>query len=544
MAAAVLNALFLLVLLQFYTPYFESNDDYILMHLADGAYGFNEFRLVYINIGLGLLFKLLYSLVPAIQWYTVLQYVFLYMSFTLMCFVLVRRWKPMPALICFLSLLLFYGLDAYVCIHYTKTASLLTVAGLMLMFHALEREEKVLLVPGFVLALLGMMYRNMQFFACGVIVCFVVIELLAGERKPEGSFFAAAFRRLCPFAVLLAAAALIMCADRLAYRAEDWSAYMGYNSARTEVMDFGKLPAYGEASEAYEDMGISEDMMELISTWDFYDPDIVDEDAFLELAELSRSEKARENTDILSSVLGYLSNIIHLWAALPLLVMGLVWLLFGRHDKFAWIIAVLSAAAFLLIALCLVLKGRYNIYWVEYGLVFSLCSVLLWLLPRADERHGMKAAFVCLALSVLLFTMYLPGWNGKFQKAELAVSADYKHLVSQLEESEKLVIADTYFSDGYINYSVFSREDGLVSGNLLSFGGWQIMYPELNRLFAEHGVKNPYRDCVNNDDVLVLTGHIELTLSHIRNEYYPDAQAECLSTPEEGLGYGLYRINE
>ena len=183
LASAFLNGLFLFIILQFYMPFFESNDDFILMHLVDGAYGFSEFRLIYINFFTGWLLRTLYTAFPTLAWYTVLQYFCLYLSFTLICFVIIRRWKMFPAIVSSLCLLIFFGLDAYICIHYTKTASVLTVTGLMLIFFIMEGRrggaspacfDSFLFTLGFILALFGLMYRNMQFFACGAIICFII----------------------------------------------------------------------------------------------------------------------------------------------------------------------------------------------------------------------------------------------------------------------------------------------------------------------------------------------------------------------------------
>ena len=554
LASALLNGLFLFAILQFYTPFFESNDDFILMHLVDGAYGFNEFRLVYINFLAGWLLKTLYTWFPALAWYTILQYFCLYISFTLICFVIIRRWKMFPAIVSSLCLLTFFGLDAYICIHYTKTASVLTVTGLLLIFIIMEGRARgaspvwsdfLLFTLGFILALFGLMYRNMQFFACGAIICFIIIDivLIAVEKKnADEKILPLIFRQFYPFILLLSIAIMFCITDKFAYQSEEWSAYIKYNSARTEVMDFGMLPTYGKEEETYKSLDISEEMFDLIQRWDFYDPDIVDEKKFSQLSELSHATKAQENPSLFLRTLDYFFNLLHLWAALPLAVFCFAWLLFGRHDKIAYFAVLFSFICFSILAIYLVSRGRYNIYWVEYGLLFSVCVLIAWFLPRNDEKHILKSPIAILLLSCLLLYLYLPGWNNKFCKAELSKQDGFDTLISQLEQQEKLIIADTYFSELYINLSPFSSEPSLASENILYLGGWQTTYPRINKIFLKNGVCNPYRDCVDNDDVLLLTSHIDLTLSHIQNEYSPDAYAECILHPDEGFGYGLYKI--
>ena len=68
------------------------------------------------------------------------------------------------------------------------------------------------------------------------------------------------------------------------------------------------------------------------------------------------------------------------------------------------------------------------------------------------------------------------------------------------------------------------------------------MHPSIRASLAEYGVKNPYRDCVDNDGVRIVSQNIDLILEHIKQEYSPTARAVEVSGTTEEFAYGVYKI--
>ena len=77
------NLLGLLFLALIMKPCFEMNDDSTIYELTSGAKGIYDSHTVFIHILIGRALELLNTLLPGIQWYTVLQYLVLFCSFTL-----------------------------------------------------------------------------------------------------------------------------------------------------------------------------------------------------------------------------------------------------------------------------------------------------------------------------------------------------------------------------------------------------------------------------------------------------------------------------
>lgn len=543
-ASVIVNALFLLfVLLCFHIKY-NINDDYVMAAYANGVFGFSEFRLVYINVVTGFLLRLLYSAIPGVPWMGLIQYSMMFCGFTALCFVLLRRWKLLPGLCLSAALLLFFGLDAYCLMQYTKTTAILTLGGLLLMFQSHTEQahvQKLMLCSGFALALFGFTLRSLQFFSCGLIACFIFFEFLPREKGWD--FLRGTFLLLRPYLLLLLSSVVLIAVDSAAYAGDEWREYKEYNKARTEVMDFGGTPAYTAAAERFEEMGISEHFMGLISEWLFYDSEIVDAETFYELAQI-RDEAAGKKS-LAENISGYIRRSLlpmaKEWFSSGLLVVFFLWLLFGRHDKTALLAVFCSTATLILLTFMLYIQKRYHISWVNFSLLLSLTVLLLWFIPREGGKHGYKAAALALALAAFFTLRYFPYRSNLYTRDFSPERKLVGEFTEMLKAQDELILMDIY-TYLYIYESPLSCEGYIVGENLIPFGGWQTAYPPFEEILAEHGVNNPYRDCVNNEDILLLTHRIEDILLHIQKEYCAEASAVCLYEPLESLGYGLYKI--
>lgn len=543
-AAGTLNVLFMLVVFLCFHIKYNINDDYVMAAYVNGVFGFSEFRLVYINVVTGLLLKLLYSAIPNVPWMGVMQYSFLLFGFTAISFVLLHRWKFIPGLCLSVAVLVFFGLDAYCLMQYTKTAAVATLGGLLLMFQSHYEQGstlKVMRSTGFVLSLFGFTLRYLQFFSCGLIVCFIVFDFL--PRLKGKNILCSALSILRPYMLLVLSAVLLLAVDSVAYLGNEWAEYKAYNKARTEVMDFGGTPAYSAAPERFEEMGISPHFRGLISEWLFYDSEIVDADTFYELVQIR--DDVAEKKSLTQNISGYVRNSLipmsREWFSPGLLLACLVWLLFGRHDLTALISVFCSVSTLVLLTFMLYMRDRYYITWVNYSLLFSLAVLLLWYIPREGGKHSYKTAILALAMASIFTIRYFPYRTGLYTRDFTPERTLVGECMESLKQRDELILMDIY-TYLHIYESPLSSDGYLVGENLIPFGGWQTSYPPFEKILAAHGIINPYRDCVNNTQVLIFSHRIDDILLHIQNEYCANASAICLSEPTEQLGYGLYKI--
>ena len=281
----LLNALLLIGLLVVFRPVYETNDDYGLANMVNGVKGARDAHLIYAHYFLGLLLKVLYQLRQSVPWFSVLQYVVLYVSFTSITYVLTRRAKNQSTIWFSYLLIIWFAYEGYIKLQYTKTAGIASVAGILLLFYAVcsQRVSKRALAGGFALSCIGFMYRDAQFFAEAALMTgigiYLLIELKDTQDAVKGQRQRKLFLYFGTFGGLLAAVVLLHFVDRSFYRTPEWETYDQFNEIRTELYDYG-FPSYDQNEEAYRSLGIDKNAYDLLRGWNFMDTEKFTKDIF------------------------------------------------------------------------------------------------------------------------------------------------------------------------------------------------------------------------------------------------------------------------
>lgn len=544
-----INAVLLGVFLCFFTPYYETNDDIFMSHFVDGSMAVRQSRLMYINVIIGALLKGLYTLLPSVPWYALLQYAMIFAGFTAMTWVLLRRWERIPAIVLSIAMISFFGLDAYIRLQYTKTTAAAAVFGVMLMVHALSEAKgtgarRACMLLGTMLALLGGLYRAKQFLACGAVVCWMLLDDLAALLK-NGADTKAKLRAFCetlkPFVLLLLLFGIFRAADSFAYSGE-WRSYLDYNDARTQLLDFGSAD-YEAHRKAYDSLGISETLSELINGWNFYDPDKLDTDTFLKLAALNDSSSG-SGLSAADFAAGLLPSLVRYWCFAGLVIVGLVWLLAGKHSRSASAAVLLSALSCAALFFATFIMGRPGMYRVDYGLILAVAAVLLWFVPggKASSRRLTLCTAMALTSAAVLFFAYMRYWEPSFAKETGTDHTTEQQTLTALRDDGHLILADINATGLYSAEYPFGQPVYGMSDKLIPLGGWMTEYPPVTQLMREYGVTNPYRDCVGNDRVYVLFYDIDLFMRYVNESYAPDARAVPVEPLSSETGQPVYQI--
>ena len=548
-----INAVLLGIFLCLFTPYYDTNDDWLLSNFVNGAMAEKSARMVYINVIIGALLKGLYTLVPAAPWYALFQYAILFASFTAMTWILLRRWELIPALALSIGFVSIFGMDAYIVVQYTKTTAAATVSGVMLMLYSLGREKgtksrRVPMAAGIILALLGGMYRYYEFLAAGAVICWVIIDPLADAIKcgaDAKSRRHSAFETIRPFILLLLLFGAVRVIDSAAYKAPEWADYIEYNKARTLVMDHG-TPHYSMYEEGYKELGISEDYVSEIRAWNFYDPDKLDTQTMYDIAAL-RGERRLIGGD--TAVTDFfpicVPQLIRDWFFAGFVLAAAVWLLFGRHDIRAIISIVLSAAVCLCQFVYFFLSDRWGIYRVNYGIMLALTAVILWYIPGGKPRRWQISTAAILVLAVALQCVYMTKWKDEFTyyRSNEEKISNNAGAVQLLAADGHLIMLESHIIMGRSFFSSQPMFGQAISGSadrIVTLGGWHIT-PAVVSDLSRCGVRNPYKDAVNNPEVYMITEDIDLLLSCIR-EYTPDAEAALIEPLSSQTGLPVYSI--
>lgn len=309
-----------------YDFYFVSNDDSLLEAILSGGFsGIPEARDMQHLYPLARLFTLLYQGLPSVPWYGL----FLCTAQFFSLFLCVRRCgsclRGRGERIFGGMVLLFFctGLTIYelVMVQYTITAAMMAVAAIFLMItddreeeqtgrfllhrlpclllyataFALRSEIGLFLLPFMVL---GCLYKwlwdtdtaESRWELVGIAV--IPVSLAAAVLTHIDFFLIPAglaalgetvwcmvhlgrdrgkqFLKLLLFGLTLTAVmGVLYVMDAFAYRGQEWKEARAFFDARTEIYDFGKIPAYADATEFYKELGISGEEQMLLENYNF-----------------------------------------------------------------------------------------------------------------------------------------------------------------------------------------------------------------------------------------------------------------------------------
>lgn len=530
--ALISNLLILGVMVAFMRPSFETNDDIVFAELGSGLRGVKDAHLVFQNYGLGMIYRLLYGVTGRLPWYTIVQYMILFAAFTVVTYVLISRLGEISGLCLFVILACGFGYEGYIHLQFTKTAGIAAAAAVFLLLYLLEQEKYSWwgIAGGILLAVIAYMYREDQFWASCGLMAGAGLLFLFDLRKYRNKKLRRLGICVLTFGVLLLSVFGVDRWDSSKYRSAEWKEYQEFNQLRSELLDYG-FPDYDSNQKIYEELGISREAYELYKSWNFNDTEKFDTEVMKKLVDLKQKRPLTIRT-VTAFIRRFPSDLLRMPMFYFFAVFALLWILCGKKDVCS-VISVL-AECLLLVAVYFYLyyQGRYMVNRVDVGLWFSACLVMLWIFSSGEVRHmntkvSVLLCMICVALGQ--FMMYTD-WR-------LATSSIPEARVSQravLEtigtDKEHTYLAKSGMLSEIVCYGPFDRMPENLLDNVYWFGGWECRTPGYTRAMEVHGIINPYRDVVNNENVYLVDDNIDLTLKYIRQYYAENAEAVFVKT--------------
>ena len=526
------NLLILGAMAAFMRPSFETNDDIVFAELGSGLRGVKDAHLVFQNYGLGMIYRLLYGVTGRLPWYTIVQYMILFAAFTVVTYVLISRLGEISGLCLFVILACGFGYEGYIHLQFTETAGIAAAAAVFLLLYLLEQEKYSWwgIAGGILLAVIAYMYREDQFWASCGLMAGAGLLFLFDLRKYRNKKLRRLGICVLTFGVLLLSVFGVDRWDSSKYRSAEWKEYQEFNQLRSELLDYG-FPDYDSNQEIYEELGISREAYELYKSWNFNDTEKFDTEVMKKLVDLKQKRPLTIRT-VTAFIRRFPSDLLRMPMFYFFAVFALLWILCGKKDVCS-VISVL-AECLLLVAVYFYLyyQGRYMVNRVDVGLWFSACLVMLWIFSSGEVRHmntkvSVLLCMICVALGQ--FMMYTD-WR-------LATSSIPEARVSQravLEtigtDKEHTYLAKSGMLSEIVCYGPFDRMPENLLDNVYWFGGWECRTPGYTRAMEVHGIINPYRDVVNNENIYLVDDNIDLTLKYIRQYYAENAEAVFVKT--------------
>ena len=530
--ALISNLLILGAMVAFMRPSFETNDDIVFAELGSGLRGVKDAHLVFQNYGLGMIYRLLYGVTGRLPWYTIVQYMILFAAFTVVTYVLISRLGEISGLCLFVILACGFGYEGYIHLQFTKTAGIAAAAAVFLLLYLLEQEKYSWwgIAGGILLAVIAYMYREDQFWASCGLMAGAGLLFLFDLRKYRNKKLRRLGICVLTFGVLLLSVFGVDRWDSSKYRSAEWEEYQEFNQLRSELLDYG-FPDYDSNQEIYEELGISRETYELYNSWNFNDTEKFDTEVMKKLVDLKQKRPLTIRT-VTAFLRRFPSDLLRMPMFYFFAVFAVLWLLCGKKDVCSVISVLAECLLLVVVYFYLYYQGRYMVNRVDVGLWFSACLVMLWIFSSGEVRHmnTKVSVLLCMICVVLGQFMMYKDWR-------LATSSIPEARVSQravLEtigtDKEHTYLAKSGMLSEIVCYGPFDRMPENLLDNVYWFGGWECRTPGYTRAMEVHGIINPYRDVVNNENIYLVDDNIDLTLKYIRQYYAENAQAVFVKT--------------
>ena len=545
-AALILNAVFLILTVVIVRVGFESNDDPTLAAFVDGQMANSTAYVPYINIVLGAALKCIYNILGRdISWHTFCQYALLYAGFTALSFTLCERLGTLRGAAVTTVLLLFFGVDVYCIINYTKTAAVCTVGGMALLLFAFEQEGRhpFALCFGVLLSVMGFLLRDMEFLPCFglmAVLCLRPLWNLLAAKEGAGDKLRGFGKLALPFALVGVLCAGFYAVNEWAWGREPWKTYHEFDKVRVAYSDYGR-PAYEMMPEAYDALGLSEADVQLAYDSNYFDPEVFSAGTMRAITEArdalfphpSMGECVGELLD--KAIPGFFVN-LHIYGLLLILAL---WLAAGEHSLRDWLCLACEGAVFCAAYLYLIWRGRYLVDRVDLGLLLCAAAVMALMLDAERLRREKLLTVLVLILAVGTSHYLMRDWYRTAPAEDKSdVRAAYERL---LEDKDHVYLAKLdAVTDGL--WSPFEPCAKGYWDKIVLLGGFDCLHPTIMENLAGYGVENPFRDCVGNPKVYLIEDNIDLTLQYIHEHYAPEATAKLVEPLSSETGLDIYRI--
>ena len=555
-----INLFFLALCLVFGDVKFGAIDDYFMAARLTGALGtdYNP-HLIFVNALYGYTLLPLYHLFPKIGWYYIGEMFSVFLSFTVIGYVLLRRCGERWGAILAALFTALFASDFYLVLQFTQCASILSAAGMLLFaYGVISRKnvqdsigasplqndirgkiwETIPFVLGVVLMLWGSVMRWQAFLMGMPFFCLGLLFILRQCWQVR-------FRVVLGIAVLLVSAFAVHHWDQNIYKAPEYQEYVRFQGPRIALGDVGNYNKNAVFEDA-EELGLSGKDFHMLTEWIFYDTESFSADSVKRYADIIWPYR---DENVLLLIPRHLLNAFGNAIRSPIFWTWFILCIFiyaTNRKKFLY----LWCSLFLILVLMayLLAMGRL-VYRVESGFWLYAAALAIPLFGKMSfniPRKIVVATLGCIAV-VNIFSyasskdLVRDPTNGKMRHLVAEDTTDYKQVFDYIDGNpDKLFLLsmEAFMRFSHHRNPPYLAEPVGIYRRTVSLGYWTPYLPEIKEALNEFGVTNPIKDVVN-DNVVVLD---EPRLADfLQRHYYDSVAVDTLAVFGE-MSFYKYRL--
>ncbi|SHH66982.1 hypothetical protein SAMN05720761_12156 [Fibrobacter sp. UWCM] len=538
--SVAINLFFLALCLIFGDLKFGAIDDYFMAARLTGALGtdYNP-HLIFVNAIYGYALLPLYHLFPEIGWYYVGEMFAVFLSFTVIGYVLLQRCGERWGAILATLFTALFASDFYLVVQFTQCASILSAAGMLLFaYGVVEKRATTPFVLGIILMLWGSVMRWQAFLMGMPFFCLGMLFIFKDCWKVK-------WRVIAGLAILFAGAFAMHSWDQKIYQAPEYADFVKFQGPRVTFGDNGNYNQNAVYEDA-EELGLSGKDMHMLTEWIMYDTEVFSVDSIKQYSDLIppyRTNNPKELTprDQLNALAHSLrSPLFWVWFAFCIIVYC------TQRRKFLYLWS--SLALILALLAYLMAMGRL-VYRVESGfwlyaavLAIPLFGRFLFDLPRklVVGVIGVIAVANVFAYATSGETVRDPS-SGEMRTLAIEDTTDYTQVFEYIDNQPNkmfLLSMNAFMRFSHHRNPPYSAEPIGQYRRTVSFGYWTPHLPEVTEALADFGIDNPIKDAVHDNVIVLNEPHL---VDFLQRHYYDSVAIDTLKEIGE-MTFLKYRL--
>lgn len=540
--SVAINLFFLALCLFFGDLKFGAIDDYFMAARLTGALGtdYNP-HLIFVNAIYGYALLPLYHLFPKIGWYYIGEMFSVFLSFTVIGYVLLQRCGERWGAILAALFTALFASDFYLVVQFTQCASILSAAGMLLFAYGViqcsrmdcfvakaprnDVRKYIPFVFSIILMLWGSVMRwqaflmGMPFFCLGMLFIFM-------------DCWKVKWRVIAGLAILFVGAFAMHSWDQKIYQAPEYADFVKFQGPR---VTFGDNSNYNQNAvyEDAEELGLSGKDFHMLTEWMLYDTEVYSVDSLARYASLIPPYREKNEVRLIPQKL--LNALAHSLRS-PLFW---VWFTFciivycTQRRKFLYLWS--SLALILALLAYLMAMGRL-VYRVESGFWLYAAVLAVPLFGKFTLNIPRKLAYSILAIiaaaNIFIYAtsgeMVRDPSSGAMRTLAIEDTTDYTQVFEYIEnQPDKMFLLSM---NAFMRFSHHRNPPYLAEPigqyrRTVSFGYWTPYLPEVTDALNDFGVTNPIKDVVHDNVIVLNEPHL---VDFLQRHYYDSVAVDTL----------------
>ena len=541
------------------TPRMFTDDDWGIANYFAGVMGaeyatpYNKF----VNFILGWIMYGMYQLIPGPNWFVVVQEILVMVSFALFQYMLIAKMKEYISVgwsYGLTSVFLFSFAPSYICrLQYSQTAALGSIIGMCWMIFCYYVKSRKGFWVGVVLTSFSALFRLGSYELCLPFAGMYLLSYLWTQNYAESRFsiilkgLKKDIKLFLSIAGIFAGVLVVSKINGAIYNADYYAEYNAFNTARASFIDYYKAP-YEDIADKLQEIGVSKNDYELMSSWTFADLSFYTTDLFNKVSAIE--PKVSEELDYISQINQYFTKLQDptimynklFYMALFILVICM-FVDTKRMCIFAPLLLVGTVAIeiYFTIIVC-----RYPVY-VRTGLLFALIVVAVLITDFSKIRvlcnHGYVTFAILLAIPAVLFKMGNDYWlttKGSFEY-NMDGLAMYEYMNGREDDIFVIPTGENGGLPSLRNsYSIFKATKPGIMQHVVGLGGWSTNNPWVNEAYQSWGIDYPMSQTADENVYLCASiKKVDSLRTYLKEHHNIDTTAS-LSAVEYGTT--IYKI--